>query len=130
MLFNIDKMNRLAKLAKTYGCQVAGTMLFTLSPVHDDAYYADKADKLSALPEVDSLLLYDTGGVLDRERISKLVPAIVASLARQAGRDALEQHAGPVGEGLHGRDRIRRVRCCTPPCGRWPTVRRSRPSRS
>ncbi|WP_221793091.1 pyruvate carboxylase [Aquisediminimonas sediminicola] len=79
VLFNIDKMHRLAKLAKTYNCQVAGTMLFTLSPVHDDAYYADKANKLSALPEVDSLLLYDTGGVLDRDRISTLVPAIVAN---------------------------------------------------
>lgn len=78
VLFNIDKMHRLAKLAKTFDCQVAGTMLFTLSPVHTDAYYADKADKLSALPEVDSLLLYDTGGVLDRARISTLVPAIVA----------------------------------------------------
>ena len=79
VLFNIDKMHRLAKLAKANGCVVAGTMLFTLSPVHDDAYYADKANKLSALPEVDSLLLYDTGGVLDRERISTLVPAIVAN---------------------------------------------------
>lgn len=78
VLFNIGKMHRLAKLAKTFNCQVAGTMLFTLSPVHDDAYYADKADKLSALPEVDSLLLYDTGGVLDRQRISTLLPAIVA----------------------------------------------------
>jgi oxaloacetate decarboxylase alpha subunit len=78
VLFNIEKMHRLAKLAKTFDCQVAGTMLFTLSPVHDDAYYADKADKLSALPEVDSLLLYDTGGVLDRQRISTLLPAIVA----------------------------------------------------
>ncbi|UVO52007.1 pyruvate carboxylase [Sphingomonas sp. SUN019] len=78
VLFNIDKMARLAKLAKTYGCKVAGTMLFTLSPVHDDAFWADKADKLSALPDVDSLLLYDTGGVLDRERIKTLVPAIVA----------------------------------------------------
>lgn len=78
VLFNIDKMHRLAKLAKTFNCKVAGTMLFTLSPVHTDAYYADKADKLSALPEVDSLLLYDTGGVLDRQRISTLVPAIVA----------------------------------------------------
>ena len=65
VLFNIDKMHRLAKIAKTYDCQVAGTMLFTLSPVHDDAFWADKADKLSALPEIDSLLLYDTGGVLD-----------------------------------------------------------------
>lgn len=89
VLFNIDKMHRLAKLARTYGCQVAGTMLFTLSPVHDDAYYADKADKLSALPEVDSLLLYDTGGVLDRQRISTLVPAIVA----KARGKPIEMHA-------------------------------------
>ena len=79
VLFNIDKMARLAKLAKKYDCKVAATMLFTLSPVHDDAFWADKADKLSAIPEVDSLLLYDTGGVLDRDRISTLVPAIIAN---------------------------------------------------
>ncbi|VWX47323.1 pyruvate carboxylase [Novosphingobium sp. 9U] len=89
VLFNIDKMHRLAKVAKGYGCQVAGTMLFTLSPVHDDAYYADKADKLSALDEVDSLLLYDTGGVLDRDRISTLVPAIKA----KARGKPIEMHA-------------------------------------
>lgn len=89
VLFNIDKMQRLARQAKKYDCQVAGTMLFTLSPVHDDAYYADKADKLSALPEVDSLLLYDTGGVLDRNRISTLVPAIVA----KARGKPIEMHA-------------------------------------
>lgn len=89
VLFNIEKMHRLARLAKSLGCQVAGTMLFTLSPVHDDAYYADKADKLSALPEVDSLLLYDTGGVLERERIATLVPAIV----RKAHGKPLELHA-------------------------------------
>ena len=89
VLFNIDKMQRLAKVAKRYDCQVAGTMLFTLSPVHDDVYYADKADKLSALPEVDSLLLYDTGGVLDRDRLSTLVPAIVA----KARGKPIEMHA-------------------------------------
>ncbi len=89
VLFNVDKMHRLAKLAKTHGCTVAGTMLFTLSPVHTDEYYADKADKLSSLPEVDSLLLYDTGGVLDRERLSTLVPAIVA----KAHGKPIEMHA-------------------------------------
>ena len=89
VLFNVPKMHRLAKLAKCHGCQVAGTMLFTLSPVHDDAYYADKADKLSALPEVDSLLLYDTGGVLDRARIETLVPAIV----RKARGKPIEMHS-------------------------------------
>lgn len=89
VLFNIDKMQRLARVAKRYGCKIAGTMLFTLSPVHDDAYYADKADKLSALPEVDSLLLYDTGGVLDRDRIGTLVPAIAA---KSRGKP-IEMHA-------------------------------------
>lgn len=89
VLFNIEKLQRLAKVAKGHGCQIAGTMLFTLSPVHTDEYYADKADKLSALPEVDSLLLYDTGGVLDRERISTLVPAIVA----KARGKPIEMHA-------------------------------------
>jgi oxaloacetate decarboxylase (Na+ extruding) subunit alpha len=78
VLFNIDKMARLAKLSKKCDCKVAGTMLFTLSPVHDDAFWADKADKLSAIPEIDSLLLYDTGGVLDRDRIKTLIPAILA----------------------------------------------------
>lgn len=89
VLFNIDKMHRLARIAKGHGCKVAGTMLFTLSPVHTDEYYADKADKLSSLPEVDSLLLYDTSGVLDRERISTLVPAIVA----KAHGKPIEMHA-------------------------------------
>ncbi|WP_068086814.1 pyruvate carboxylase [Novosphingobium rosa] len=89
VLFNIDKMTRLAKLSKKYDCKVAGTMLFTLSPVHDDAFWADKAAKLAAIPEIDSLLLYDTGGVLDRERIKTLVPAIVAN----AGGKPVEMHS-------------------------------------
>ncbi len=79
VLFNIDKMHRLAKVAKEFGSEVAGAIMFALSPVHTDAYYADKADKLSASPDIDTLLLYDTAGVLDKERLQTLVPAIKAS---------------------------------------------------
>ena len=78
VLFNIDKMHRLAKVAKEFGSEVAGSIMFALSPVHTDAYYADKADKLSASPDIDTLLLYDTAGVLDKERLTTLVPAIKA----------------------------------------------------
>jgi len=78
VLFNIDKMLRLARVAKEFGSEVAGAIMFTLSPVHDDAYYADKADKLSASDDVDTILLYDTAGVLEKERLSTLLPAIVA----------------------------------------------------
>lgn len=79
VLFNIDKMHRLAKVAKEFGAEVAGAIMFTLSPVHTDAYYADKADRISASPDIDTLLLYDTAGVLDRDRIKTLVPALIAN---------------------------------------------------
>jgi oxaloacetate decarboxylase (Na+ extruding) subunit alpha len=78
VLFNIDKTHRLAKVAKEFGSEVAGAVMYTLSPVHTDEYYADKADKLSASPDIDTILLYDTAGTLDKERLKTLVPAIVA----------------------------------------------------
>ncbi len=78
VLYNVDKMLRLAKVAKEFGSEVAGAIMFTLSPVHDDAYFADKVDKLSASPDIDTILLYDTAGVLEKERLTTLLPAIVA----------------------------------------------------
>jgi oxaloacetate decarboxylase (Na+ extruding) subunit alpha len=77
VLFNMDKMLRLAKVAKEAKAEVAGAVMFALSPVHTDEYYADKARQLAASPDVDTILLYDTAGVLDRERMTTLVPAIV-----------------------------------------------------
>lgn len=77
VLFNIDKMHRLAKVAKEADAEVAGAIMFALSPVHTEEYFADKADKLSASPDIDTILLYDTAGVLERERLQTLVPAIV-----------------------------------------------------
>jgi len=78
VLFDIERTRRLARVAKEFGSEIAGAIMFTLSPVHTDAYYAEKARALAALPEVDTLLLYDTAGVLERERLSTLLPAIVA----------------------------------------------------
>jgi oxaloacetate decarboxylase alpha subunit len=78
VLYNIDKMLRLARVAKEFGSEVIGSIMFTLSPVHDDAYFAQKADALSASPDVDALLLYDTAGVLSKERLATLLPAIIA----------------------------------------------------
>jgi len=78
VLFNIDKMLRLAKVAKEADAQVAAAVMFALSPVHTDAYYADKVDKLSASPDVDTILLYDTAGVLEKARLESLVPGMVA----------------------------------------------------
>ena len=77
VLFNMDKTLRLAKVAKEFKAEVAGAIMFALSPVHTDEYYAAKANELSASPDIDTILLYDTAGVLERERMQTLVPAIV-----------------------------------------------------
>ena len=79
VLFNNDKTKRLAKIAKQFGSEVAGAIMFTLSPVHTDEYYAKQADELSVSPDIDTLLLYDTAGVLEKERMQTLLPAIVAT---------------------------------------------------
>ncbi len=108
VLFNMDKMLHMAHVAKEAGAVVTGAMMFTLSPVHSDEYYADKADKLSASPDVSTLLLYDTGGVLERDRLRTLIPALVAR-ARQADRAAFQQHPRPVGKDVSRRRRARRL---------------------
>lgn len=92
VLFNIDKMLRLAKLSKEFNATCAGALMFTLSPVHTDAYYADKVDKLAASPDIDSILIYDTAGVLEKERLSTLLPALIAV----ARGKPIEMHANNI----------------------------------
>ena len=92
VLFNIDKMHRLAKVAKEYGSEVAGSVMFALSPVHTDAFFAQKAGELAASPDIDTILLYDTAGVLDRDRMATLIPAIKARI----GTKPLEFHANNI----------------------------------
>jgi oxaloacetate decarboxylase alpha subunit len=79
VLYNTDKMLRLAKVAKQYGSEVAGAIMYTMSPVHSDEYFADKVGKLASCPDIDTILLYDTAGVLEKERLSTLLPAIRAN---------------------------------------------------
>lgn len=92
VLFNIDKMLRLAKVSKEFGATCAGALMFTLSPVHTDEYYADKVKKLAASPDIDSILVYDTAGVLEKERLSTLIPALIA----EARGKPIEMHANNI----------------------------------
>src|SRR5258708_432827 len=83
VLFNIEKMLRLAKVAKEFGSEVAGAIMFSMSPVHTDQYYADKVAKLSVSADIDTILLYYTTGDLDKERLATLLPVLVAHAHRK-----------------------------------------------
>lgn len=87
-LFNLDKMGRLAKVAQAQGAQVAPCILFARSPHHTDAYYADRARELAALPGVAAIEFEDAAGVLEPERARTLFPAMIAA----AGDVPLEVH--------------------------------------
>jgi oxaloacetate decarboxylase alpha subunit len=78
-LFGIDNLARLAKVAKEYGSEVAGTVFYSKSPVHTDDYFAARAAEIATVPDVDTVLFYDTAGSLDTGRLRTLVPRIVAA---------------------------------------------------
>ena len=92
LLYNVDKMHRLARVAKEFGSEVAGTVMYFESPVHTDAYYADVTSRVSASPDIDTILLYDTAGILQRERMRTLLPTIV----RNARGKPIEFHSNNI----------------------------------
>jgi oxaloacetate decarboxylase (Na+ extruding) subunit alpha len=63
------------KAGKRQGLYVAGGLVYTLSPVHTDRYYAAKATELVA-HGVDAVFLKDASGLLVPERVATLVPAL------------------------------------------------------
>lgn len=79
-----------ARMAKEGGADtVVAALVFTLSPVHDDAHYADCARQLAASADVDALYIKDPGGLMSAERAATLIPAVLAVI----GAKPLEVHA-------------------------------------
>ena len=79
-----------ARMVKQGGGEfVIAALVFTLSPIHDDAHYADRAVKLAASPDVDALYIKDPGGLLTPQRAATLIPAIKARI----GAKPLELHS-------------------------------------
>ena len=79
-----------ARMVKEVGGEyVVTALVFTLSPIHDDAHYVSCARKLAASPDVDALYIKDPGGLLTPLRARTLVPAIKAV----TGDKPLELHS-------------------------------------
>jgi oxaloacetate decarboxylase alpha subunit len=69
-----------AQIAKEEGAEeVLVGLVFSISPVHSDAYYAERARRIAASPHVDVLNLKDPGGLLTPDRVRTLVPALRAA---------------------------------------------------
>jgi oxaloacetate decarboxylase alpha subunit len=75
------------RASKAAGLTVAGGVVYTVSPVHTDAYYAGKARELVALG-VDAVFLKDPSGLLKPERVRTLIP----TLRQAVGASRLQLH--------------------------------------
>jgi oxaloacetate decarboxylase alpha subunit len=79
-----------ARMVKQGGGEyVIAALVFTLSPVHDDAHYVERARKLAACVDIDALYFKDPGGLLSPNRARTLIPAVKAVI----GAKPLELHA-------------------------------------
>ena len=70
------------------GEQVIGALVYTISPIHDDAHYAAAARTMAQSPDIDALYIKDPGGLLTARRARTLIPAIMAEI----GDKPLELH--------------------------------------
>lgn len=79
-----------ARIIKQEGeAEVMAALTFTLSDVHDDAFYASFAKALMASPDIDLFYLKDPSGLLSVDRVRTLVPAVKAVI----GNRPFEIHA-------------------------------------
>ncbi|NYJ06946.1 biotin carboxyl carrier protein [Petropleomorpha daqingensis] len=89
-MHDMDAARETARRLKKAGIEeVVGALTFTISAVHDDAFYADLARQMRECPDIDRVYVKDPAGILSADRARTLFPAIKAQL----GDTPLELHS-------------------------------------
>src|SRR5579862_8683277 len=87
---NADSNIACARMIKEVGGEfVIAALVFSISPIHDDAHYLERARKLAACPYIDAIYIKDPGGLLTPLRARTMIPTIKALI----GDKPLELHS-------------------------------------
>ena len=89
---DVEAMRATARIVKQAGgtaVEVVAALTYTISAVHDDAFYAGLAKQYAACPDIDRAYVKDPSGILTPERAATLIPAVQAAL----GGKPLELHS-------------------------------------
>jgi oxaloacetate decarboxylase (Na+ extruding) subunit alpha len=87
---DVDAQIACARMVKeTGGEYVIAALVYSISPIHDDAHYVRNAERLARCKDVDALYIKDPGGLLTSQRCRTLIPAIKAVI----GDVPLELHS-------------------------------------
>ena len=94
---DMDAARATAAIAKKAGArEVIGALTYTISAVHDDAFYAGVAAAYADCPDIDRAYIKDPAGILTPDRARTLIPAVQAALRGRTDNDtgkALELHS-------------------------------------
>lgn len=92
----MDPMNNAAAviencraIKKAGASEIVGALVYTVSPIHDDEFFAAMARTLAAEAAIDRIYLKDPGGLLTLDRARTLLP----KLRLAAGGKPLELHS-------------------------------------
>jgi oxaloacetate decarboxylase alpha subunit len=89
-MHDMDAARETARRLRQAGIdEVIGALTYTISAVHDDAFYVDLASQFAADPNFDRVYVKDPAGILTAERARTLLPALRAAL----GTTTLELHS-------------------------------------
>jgi oxaloacetate decarboxylase alpha subunit len=89
-MHDLDALLESARLIRAAGAhEIVAGLTYTLSTIHDDAFYANCARRLAASNDVDRIYIKDPAGLLSPERARNLIPALLAAI----GSRPLELHS-------------------------------------
>ena len=75
--YDMEVLFKTARMAKEAGIEeVMIALPFSISPVHTDDFFAQKAREIAACPDVDIIYIKDAGGLLTIDRTRTLIPLI------------------------------------------------------
>jgi oxaloacetate decarboxylase (Na+ extruding) subunit alpha len=92
----LDPMHDMAAVRRTAAMiaaagapEIMAALTFTVSEVHDDAFYADLAGQMARCPDIGRVYIKDPAGLLTPERARTLIPAV----RQRLGATPLELHS-------------------------------------
>ena len=89
-MHDMRAIRRTARMIRAAGGQeVVAALTYTVSEVHDDAYYAGLAAEMARCPDINRVYVKDPTGLLTPDRARTLIPAVRARL----GATPLELHS-------------------------------------
>ena len=88
-LHDWNNLSQSVPIAQQVGIQVVVPLVYSLSPVHTDAFYAQKTPEMMRVLKPDYVMIKDSIGLLTPDRVKTLVPTIKGEI----GDLSLEMHS-------------------------------------